>query len=110
MYSLELFDNTIISNLQYINETTFEVITDDNSLYFKLTDENLSLALLCEDEMPVDIWMDYTLLNYSSQGGVVRFKVIKKEELEEQMRRKEEKEAEKRRKYNEKMKRRRERR
>lgn len=110
-YSLQLADGSTISNLQRINPSTFELKSTDGGIYHQLNDYNLSFAILLnEDGDMEDVFLGFTMQNFSCQCEITRFRIANKEELEAQLHAKEEKEVEKRRKYNEKMKRRRKRR
>ena len=110
MFSLQLADGTLIEGLYRVNPSTFELLSNDNTLYHQLNDFNLSFAvLLDEDGVMSEVYLDYTLQNFIQQCGIIHFRLISVEELQKQIKHKEEKEAEKRRKYNEKMKKRRER-
>ena len=75
MYNLQLLDGTIITNLQKINSSTFELDSNDSSIYHKLNDYNLTLALLLEGELLDDVFIDYKLTNFSCAGGKVRFRI-----------------------------------
>lgn len=87
MYTLYLTNGTYISNLTRINDTTFEVPVDP-LIYWQLTDFNLMLAMLCdEDEMPVAIYQDYTQQNYVVDGDKIRFKIFSLEEQRQQQER-----------------------
>lgn len=110
MFSLQLADGTLIEGLHRINPSTFELLSNDNTLHHQLNDFNLSFAILFdEDGVMSEVYLDYTLQNFIQQCGIIHFRLISIEELQKQIKHKEEKEAEKRRKYNEKMKKRRER-
>ena len=75
MYSLHLMDGTVISNLKRLNPSTFELESNDSQLYFQLNNENLNLAFLNEGDMPVDMFVDYTLQNFSCFCGVIQFRL-----------------------------------
>ena len=60
MYSLRLLDGSSINGLQRLNPSTFELQIEDCSIYLKLNDDNLSLAVLLEGEDMIDIFIDYT--------------------------------------------------
>lgn len=75
MYSLNLMDGTTISNLNKIGENTFTVESPDSQLYFLLTDSNLSLAFLEEEDLPAEIYTDFALVNFSFQDGIIQFKI-----------------------------------
>lgn len=110
MFSLQLADGTLIKGLNRLSSSTFEIISNDKTLYHQLNNFNLSFAVLFdEDGVMSEVYLDYTLQNFIQQGGIIHFRLISVEELQKQIKHKEEKETEKRRKYNEKMKKRRER-
>lgn len=75
MYNLQLLDGTIITNLQKINSSTFELDSNDSSIYHKLNDYNLTLALLFEGDLLEDVFIDYKLTNFSNMSGVIRFRI-----------------------------------
>lgn len=111
MSSLQLADGTLIKGLKQLNPLTFELISDDNSIYHQLNDFNLSFAvLLDEDGVMQEVYLDYMRQNFLYQNGVIRFRLIAAEELEKQMKHKEEKDREKelkKQQYNERVKKRR---
>lgn len=72
---LQLVDGTTITGLRRINPGTFELDSSDSSLYYKLDENNLSLALLFEDDLLEDIFVDYKLSNFSCVNGVVDFRI-----------------------------------
>lgn len=110
MFSLQLADGTLIEGLKRISPSTFELISNDNTLHHQLNDFNLSFAILLdEDGVMSEVYLDHTLQNFIQQSGMIHFKLISIDELKKQIKHKEEKEIEKRQKYNEKMKKRRER-
>ena len=75
MYNLQLLDGTIITNLQKVNSSTFELDSNDSSIYHKLNDYNLTLALLLEGELLDDVFIDYKRTNFNCAGGKVRFRI-----------------------------------
>lgn len=72
MYNLQLLDGTIITNLQKINFSTFELDNDDSSIYHKLNDYNLTLALLLEGELLDDVFIDYKLKKYIAEKKIYK--------------------------------------
>ena len=110
MFSLQLADGTLIKGLNRLSPSTFEIASNDKTLYHQLNNFNLSFAVLFdEDGVMQEVYLDYVRQNYICQNGVIRFKLIAAEELEAQQRHKEEKEREKelkKKEYNEKMKKR----
>ena len=103
MFSLQLADGTLIEGLYRVNPSTFELISNDNTLYHQLNDFNLSFAvLLDEDGVMSEVYLDYTLQNYIEQNHTIKFNLISFEELDKLK-------EQKQKKYNEKMKKRRER-
>jgi hypothetical protein len=60
LYSLRLLDGSSINGLQRLNPSTFELQSEDGSIYWKLNDDNLSLAILLDGEDMIDIFIDYT--------------------------------------------------
>lgn len=109
-YSLELADGTSLSPLSRLNPSTFELKSEDGSLYYQLNNYNLSFAvLLTEDGDMEDVFLDYTLQNFTCQAGTIRFRIADREELKAQIKAKEEKDRIKelnKQKYNEKRRRR----
>lgn len=76
MYKLNLMDGTQL-NLCRLNPVTFILNSNDSSIYHQLSDSNLSLAFLSdEDDILADIYIDYTLQNFSCAGdGLIQFRI-----------------------------------
>ena len=75
LYTLQLTDGTSLTNLTRINPSTFLLPSTDPSTYWKLSDSNLELATLMFNDELEEIFMDYTLQNYSLSGGAIRFRI-----------------------------------
>ena len=110
MFKLQLTDGTIIAPLRRLGQAKFELDSNDGSIWQKLNDFNLTLALLFEDDELVDVYIDYMKQNYFNNNGIISFKIRSIAEVKEEDRRKEERERKKREKYNEKIRQRRQRR
>ena len=76
MYTLQFADVSSISNLSRINANTFTLQSTDASIYWKLSDSNLGFATLLNGNELEDVFMDYTLQNYSVSGGTIRFRIV----------------------------------
>ena len=84
MYSLKVADGSIIEGLRLVGEHTFEVDSSDPSIYFKLSDFNLSFAVLYDDNGDIiELYIDYIRQNFTCQNNVTRFKLINVERLED---------------------------
>lgn len=84
MYTLQLTNGTLIEGLTRLNPSTFEV-NAENALNHLLTDNNLSLAvLLDEDGLVTDIFIDYTLQSFFFQNNIFHFRIAEIKELEQQ--------------------------
>lgn len=75
MYTLQLADGSSIENLKRINPRTFSLNNTNSNVYWRLSDNNLSFATLLHDDELDDVFIDYTLQNYSVQEGVIRFRI-----------------------------------
>ena len=77
MYTLELYDGTRIENLRYIHPNTLELASNDYSIYWLLSEYNLSFAFLFdEDNMLAAVYIDCRITNYCCQGdGKIRFRI-----------------------------------
>lgn len=97
MYKLVLADGTSIDGLTRLNKSTFELERQENDVHERLTDSNLAIALLIkeEDDMLVEIFIDYTRQNYSYINGRIRFRIASIEELAAAAKKREQKEKEK---------------
>lgn len=84
MYTLQLADGSSISNLSRINANTFTLQSTDASIYWKLSDSNLGFATLLNNDELEDVFMDYTLQNYSVSGGTIRFRIVPLQTIQEQ--------------------------
>ena len=75
MYKLHLVDDSSLE-VYRLNPSTF-ILSGGNDLYDQLSDSNLAIALLCdENDMLVDVFVDYTLQNFSCPGdGTIRFRL-----------------------------------
>lgn len=86
MYTLQLTDGTLIEGLNRLNSSTFE-INSEKSLNHELTDNNLSLAILLdEDGLVTDIFLNYTLQSFFFQNNIFHFRIAEIKELERQER------------------------
>lgn len=84
MYKIKLADGTIIDNLERVNYTTFEQKGNDSSpIYFQLSDQNLSFAILYKDDEVEEIFIKYRRQNFLSQNNLIRFRIAPIQELEE---------------------------
>ena len=84
MYNLQLANGTLIEGLQRINPSTFEIRTE-NALNHLLTDANLQLAILLdEDGQLIDIYIDYTMQSCFFQNNIFHFRIAEIKELEQQ--------------------------
>lgn len=82
MYTLQLTDGTLIEGLTRLNPSTFE-INSEIALNHQLNDNNLSLAvLLDEDGLVSDIFVDYTLQSFFFQNNIFHFRIAEIAELE----------------------------
>lgn len=79
--NLYLLDGTIIRDLELIGRNKFQVKNIENNLYHLLNDNNLSLAFLDEDNILMDIYIDFALQNYFFDNGYVQFKINPWEEV-----------------------------
>lgn len=83
MYTLQLTNGTLIEGLTRLNPSTFEV-NAGNALNHLLTDNNLSMAvLLNEDGLLEDIFIDYTLQSFFFQNNIFHFRIAEIKELEQ---------------------------
>lgn len=75
MYKLLLADGSEISNLNRINTTTFMLQSNNPDIYWTLSDKNLAFTTLYNEDEFEDTFLDYTLTSFSSQAGVIRFRI-----------------------------------
>ena len=96
MYTLQLADGSAIENLRRLNPSTFVLDDTGANIYARLSDSNLEFATLLNRDELDDVLIDYTLQNYSVQGGTIRFRIAPLQVLEEQEKHKKERERLKR--------------
>lgn len=85
MYTLELYDGSKIQGLQRVNPRTFILKSNDSSIYWQLSENNLSFALLWDEndsDILVDYYINYSRQNFMCQGdGFVQFRIAPTEEV-----------------------------
>ena len=96
MYTLQLADGSAIENLRRLNPSTFVLDDTGTNIYARLSDSNLEFATLLNGDELDDVLIDYTLQNYSVQGGTIRFRIAPLQVLEEQEKHQKERERLKR--------------
>lgn len=75
MYKLLLADGTELTNLKRLNPSTFEIDSNDNQIYWQLSDDNLAFATLYKDEELKEIFVDCMRASYTMQNGVIHFRI-----------------------------------
>lgn len=76
MYKLLLADGTEINNLCRLNPNTFEINSNDSSIYWLLSDKNLAFATLYKDGELEEIILNSKRASYSMQNGLIHFRII----------------------------------
>ena len=96
MFTLQLADGSRVENLRRLNPSTFILDDTGANIYARLSDSNLAFATLLNGDELDDVLIDYTLQNYSVQGGTIRFRIAPLQILQDQEKHKAEKERLKR--------------
>lgn len=76
MYKLLLADGTEINNLCRLNPNTFEINSNDSSIYWLLSDKNLAFVILYKDGELEEVILDSKRASYSMQNGLIHFRII----------------------------------
>lgn len=75
MYKLILTDGTEIYNLTRLNPSTFQLESQDGSLYWKLNKSNLSFVTLFKDDELEDTFFDCELQAFYTMAPYIEFRL-----------------------------------